>query len=82
MPRRLQAVNVVLAVVSLLCVTLIVKQLISEFKKDGYRVVDIDGARVYTKDGWGLVRASANMTLSACLWPPPRGKHLRWPLEP
>src|SRR2546428_12533386 len=29
MPRRLQAVNVVLAVVSLLCVTLIVKQLIS-----------------------------------------------------
>lgn len=38
----------------------IVQQLTSEFKSGGYRVVDINGARVYTKDGWGLVRASSN----------------------
>lgn len=36
----------------------IVKQLVKEFKKDGLKMVDIDGARVYVDDGWGLVRAS------------------------
>jgi phosphomannomutase/phosphoglucomutase len=38
----------------------IVEKLTAEFKAEGYRVVDINGARVYTKDGWGLVRASSN----------------------
>ncbi|MCR4281287.1 MAG: phosphomannomutase/phosphoglucomutase, partial [Candidatus Kaiserbacteria bacterium] len=27
---------------------------------DGHRVIDINGARVYIGDGWGLVRASSN----------------------
>ncbi len=38
----------------------IVEKLTQEFKDDGYRVVDINGARVYMEDGWGLVRASSN----------------------
>lgn len=38
----------------------VVEQLTKEFKDEGYRVVDINGARVYTDDGWGLVRASSN----------------------
>lgn len=39
----------------------VVEQLTKEFKDEGYRVVDINGARVYTQDGsWGLVRASSN----------------------
>lgn len=38
----------------------VVEQLTEEFKKDGNRVVDINGARVYFDDGWGLVRASSN----------------------
>lgn len=36
----------------------IVAQLVQEFKDEGYKVVDVDGARVYTEEGWGLVRAS------------------------
>jgi phosphomannomutase/phosphoglucomutase len=35
----------------------IVADLASEFKK-GYRVIDVDGARVIFKGGWGLIRAS------------------------
>ena len=31
-----------------------------EFQDEKYDVVAINGARVYTKDGWGLVRASSN----------------------
>lgn len=38
----------------------VVEQLTAEFKKEGYKVVDINGARVYMEDGWGLVRASSN----------------------
>lgn len=38
----------------------VVNDLLEEFKKDGYRVVDISGARVYMDGGWGLVRASSN----------------------
>jgi len=38
----------------------IVDVLTQEFKKEGLRVVDINGARVYFDDGWGLVRASSN----------------------
>ena len=39
----------------------IVDELTDQFKKEGYRVVDINGARVYLEGGWGLVRASANL---------------------
>ena len=39
----------------------IVEKLVEEFKKDGYRVFDVNGARVYLEDGWGLVRASSNL---------------------
>lgn len=38
----------------------IVDELTEEFKQDGNRVVDINGARVYFENGWGLVRASSN----------------------
>lgn len=39
----------------------VVDKLTKEFKDEGYRVVDINGARVYLEDGWGLVRASSNL---------------------
>jgi len=39
----------------------IVDQLTEEFKKEGHKVVDINGARVYLNGGWGLVRASSNL---------------------
>lgn len=38
----------------------IVDHLVADFKKEGYRLVDVNGARVYISDGWGLVRASSN----------------------
>ena len=38
----------------------VVEELTAEFKREGYRVVDVSGARVYMEDGWGLVRASSN----------------------
>ena len=38
----------------------VVEELTEEFKKEGYKVVDINGARVYVDGGWGLVRASSN----------------------
>ncbi|HCM43497.1 TPA: phosphomannomutase/phosphoglucomutase, partial [Candidatus Kaiserbacteria bacterium] len=38
----------------------IVETLTKEFKNEGYRVMDINGARVYIDNGWGLVRASSN----------------------
>jgi len=38
----------------------IVDELVKEFKQEGYKTIDINGARVYTSDGWGLVRASSN----------------------
>jgi len=38
----------------------VVETLTNEFKKEGYKVIDINGARVYLNDGWGLVRASSN----------------------
>src|SRR3989344_2925173 len=38
----------------------VVDELVEEFKTEGYKVNDINGARVYIKDGWGLVRASSN----------------------
>src|SRR3990167_11151327 len=39
----------------------IVDELTKQFKKEGYKVVNINGARVYVDEGWGLVRASANL---------------------
>jgi phosphomannomutase/phosphoglucomutase len=38
----------------------VVDALTKEFKEEGLRVVDINGARVYFEHGWGLVRASSN----------------------
>ena len=38
----------------------VVEELTREFKDEGYKVIDINGARVYTNNGWGLVRASSN----------------------
>ncbi len=40
----------------------IVDKLTAEFKSEGYRVIDINGARVYFDEhSWGLVRASSNL---------------------
>jgi phosphomannomutase/phosphoglucomutase len=39
----------------------VVEEITEEFKKDGYKVIDINGARVQFGDGWGLVRASSNL---------------------
>ena len=41
----------------------VIEKLIKEFKKEygDDRVIDINGARVYMEDGWGLVRASSNI---------------------
>ena len=36
----------------------IVSDIAKEFKNEGYKVVDVDGARVIFEDGWGLIRAS------------------------
>lgn len=36
----------------------IVDEIVSHYKKENYRVIDIDGARVYFDGGWALVRAS------------------------
>ena len=36
----------------------VVSEIAEEFKKEGYNVVDVDGARVIFTDGWGLIRAS------------------------
>lgn len=38
----------------------IVDKLVEEFKSEEFKVVDINGARVYMDGGWGLVRASSN----------------------
>jgi Phosphomannomutase len=36
----------------------IVEELVEEFKREGYPVIDIDGARIEFEDGFALVRAS------------------------
>jgi phosphomannomutase/phosphoglucomutase len=39
----------------------IVEKLVKQFKDEKYKVIDINGARVYFENGgWGLVRASSN----------------------
>ena len=39
----------------------VVAELTEEFRKEGYKLIDINGARVYFDGGWGLVRASSNV---------------------
>jgi len=46
----------------------VVAELTEEFRKEGYKLIDINGARVYFENGlpadrhgWGLVRASSNV---------------------
>jgi len=39
----------------------VVEKLAKEFKDEGYKMIDISGARVLFGDGWGLVRASSNL---------------------
>lgn len=46
----------------------IVEEVKSEFIKEGYKVIDIDGARILFEDGWGLIRASntgPNLTIKS-----------------
>lgn len=46
----------------------IVEKVKNKFISDGYKVIDIDGARVLFGDGWGLIRASntgPNLTLKS-----------------
>jgi phosphomannomutase/phosphoglucomutase len=37
------------------------QELTAKFKREGYPVVDLSGARVSFGDGWGLVRPSSNL---------------------
>jgi phosphomannomutase / phosphoglucomutase len=37
------------------------EQLTRRFKAEGYKVIDLSGARVVFEDGWGLVRPSSNL---------------------
>lgn len=39
----------------------IVEDLTEAFRREGFEVIDINGARVVFPDGWGLVRASSNL---------------------
>jgi phosphomannomutase/phosphoglucomutase len=39
----------------------IAEKLTRRFKENGYKVIDLSGARVVFEDGWGLVRASSNL---------------------
>lgn len=39
----------------------VVAELTEEFRKEGCKLIDINGARVLFGDGWGLVRASSNV---------------------
>ncbi|WP_041282895.1 hypothetical protein [Desulfofundulus kuznetsovii] len=36
----------------------VVKSVVESFRREGYEVIDVDGARVQFPSGWGLVRAS------------------------
>lgn len=36
----------------------VVAEVVEHFKRSGYQVIDVDGARVVTNEGWALVRAS------------------------
>lgn len=39
----------------------IAQQLTERFKSEGYKVIELSGARVVFADGWGLVRPSSNL---------------------
>ena len=46
----------------------IVEKVKNKFIEEGYKVIDIDGARILFDDGWGLIRASntgPNLTIKA-----------------
>ena len=46
----------------------IVEEVKNRFLKEGYKVIDIDGARILFEDGWGLIRASntgPNLTIKS-----------------
>lgn len=46
----------------------IVEKVKNRFVEEGYKVIDIDGARVLFEDGWGLIRASntgPNLTIKS-----------------
>lgn len=36
----------------------IIEKAVNYFKQNGYKVIDVDGARVVFENGWGLIRAS------------------------
>ena len=36
----------------------VVKEITEEFKKENYKVIDVDGVRIEFDEGWGLLRAS------------------------
>ncbi len=57
---------------------IIVDELTQEFKSEGYRVVDINGARVYTEEGWGLVRASSNTPTLVLRFEAKTAEHLQY----
>lgn len=39
----------------------IVEKIVNEFKKEGYKVIDLSGGRVYALSGWGIIRATSNL---------------------
>jgi len=41
----------------------IVRRVTEAFRKQGYRIIDVDGVRVTFPDGWGLIRASNTQPL-------------------
>ena len=46
----------------------IVNKVKEKFVAEGYKVIDIDGARILFEDGWGLIRASntgPNLTIKS-----------------
>ena len=46
----------------------IVENVKNKFLEEGYKVIDIDGARILFEDGWGLIRASntgPNLTIKS-----------------
>lgn len=46
----------------------IVEEVKNRFVQEGYKVIDIDGARILFEDGWGLIRASntgPNLTIKS-----------------
>jgi len=57
----------------------VIEQLVREFKQEyGVdKVIDINGARVYLEDGWGLVRASSNIPMLVLVFEAKTGEGLK-----